>query len=201
MPLSTRTAAAVALALLSGLPASFAAPDADLVNDPKRVVSTLGFSFLPPEGPSWSEQFETHQITYLKKTDPSLVSFYTAAVEGRLRSSLTTKDELVAFVRSKKDQWGDGARFSSISTSFQVEEKNDSCVRYRLSAHDRDAKNKGKHELLEMRTVGRFCTHPHDKGAGVDVFYSVRHVPAFDPKNLVSEGEAFLQSLRFEKTR
>ncbi len=201
MPLITRIAAVVGLALLSGPPASVTAPDAGLPNDRRRVVSTLGFSFLPPQGPSWSEQFETHQITYLKQTDPSLASFYAGAVEGRLRSSLTTKDELVAFVRSKKDQWGDGDRYSSISTSFQVEEKNDSCVRYRLSAHDRDAKNKGKREFLAMQAVGRFCTHPQNKRAAVDVFYSVRHVPSFDPKDLISEGETFLQGLEFEKAR
>lgn len=167
----------------------------------QRVVSTLGFSFVPPQGPNWSEQFGKNQSTYLKKTDPAIVSFYAGALEGKLRSQLTDKDALVAFVRSKKDQWGNDSRYSNISTSFQIEEKNDSCVRYRMAAHDRDAKNKGSNPFLLMQAVGRFCVHPQDRANAVDMFYSIRHVPIFDPGKLSTEGETFVQSLAFEKPR
>ena len=166
-----------------------------------RIFSTLGFSFLPPQGTNWREQFGKNEITYLKQTDPRAVSFYVGAIEGKLRSALLSKEALIAFVRSKKDQWGNDGRYANMSSSFQIEDRNDSCVRYRLSAHDRNAPNRGSHEFLLMQVTGRFCLHPQSRETAVDIYYSARHVPRFDPKGLTIEGEEFLQSLQFSAQR
>ncbi len=167
----------------------------------QRISSTNGFSFQPPQGDNWLEEFGKNQITYLKQTDPRKVSFYVGAVEGKLRARPSTKEDLVAFVRSKKDVWGNDDRYSSTSASFKVEDKNESCIRYRLSAHDRDARNKSTHDFLIMHANGRFCLHPQDRAVAVDLYYSVRHAPTFDPKALMIEGEAFVQSLKFDKPK
>jgi len=167
----------------------------------ERVFSTHGFSFLPPQGANWLEQFGRNEITYLKQTDPRTVSFYAGAIEGRLRSTLSNKEALIAFVRSKKDKWGDDGRYSKVSSSFQIEDQQVSCVRYRLSASDRNAPNRGSNAFLSMRVDGRFCLHPQDKNVAVDLYYSARHVPQFDPKDLIDEGEKFLQSLQFSIPR
>lgn len=177
---------------------SLAALASSAESDSRRVFSTLGFSFLPPHGPDWKEQFENQQITYFKETDPGKVSFYMGALEGKLRSKLATKDDLVAFVRAKKDQWGTDGRYSDTSTSFSIEEGNDSCVQYRMKANDRNAKNKGDNAFLVLQAIGRFCVHPKDRSSAVDIYYSLRYAPAFDPTALIPEGETFVQSLRIE---
>jgi hypothetical protein len=163
----------------------------------QRVFSTDGFSFLPPQGSKWLEEFDKNQITYFKQTDLNVVSFYAGTLQGRLRSKLSTKKALLAFIRIKKDEWGKDARYFDTSSSFQIEDKNESCVRYQLSAHDRGAKNKAGHDFLLMHANGRFCVHPQDSSAVVDIYYSLRHIPQFNPKDLIAEGEIFLQSLQF----
>lgn len=170
-------------------------------SDGHRVISAYGFSFLPPQGSGWHERFENQQITYFKETDPAEVSFFMGALDGKLRSKLTTNDELVAFVRSKKDQWGSDGRYSDISVSFTIDNDTKSCVRYRMKAHDRYAKNKGDNAFLIMQSIGQFCVHPKDRSNAVDIYYSVRYVPSFDPKSLIAEGEVFLNSLRIQNPR
>lgn len=162
-----------------------------------RIHSSTGFSFLPPPGDSWTEKFGENEIIYLKQTDPEVVSFFAGALEGQLASDLEDKDALVTFVQARKDQWGNDGRYSNTTSSFQVDVLQGSCVRYQLSARDRGARNLGRHEFLVMTTVGKFCLHPEDPQAAVDIYYSVRHAPAFDPRAYVLEGEDFLRSLQF----
>jgi hypothetical protein len=163
----------------------------------ERVFSPRGFSFLPPQGANWREEFGTREVTYSKITDPQTVTFFTGAVEGSLRSALPDSASLLAFVRSKKDDWGNDHRYANTSATFDIEPDQQSCVRYQLSADDREARNRGSREALLMRVVGRFCLHPQDRAAAVDIYYSARYVPSFDPATLVNEGEAFLRSLQF----
>jgi hypothetical protein len=49
-----------------------------------------------------------------------------------------------------------------------------------------------------MDTRGRFCVHPQAPTSMVDVYYSVRYVPGYDPAPLLAEGVAFLDSLVIE---
>jgi hypothetical protein len=167
----------------------------------ERVLSTYGFSFLPPAGDEWTEKFEGGNVLYLKRTDPKRVSFFAGATDGEVRVPLATKEELASYVRLMKEQWGgDTKRYVNTSASFFIEGQDETCVQYRLSAHDRKAKNKGGHPFLVMHTVGRLCLRPHDRAAAADIYYSVRHTPTFDPKELIAEGEAFIRSLQFDAT-
>ena len=176
-------------------------PGAVPLTDRQRIFSTHGFSFLPPQQSGWLEKFEKHQITFLKETDSTTVSFYTQAIEAKFseHEAPSTENELVAFVRSRKDDWGpDKNLFTNQSSLIGIEESEKSCVSYRVSAHDRATKHKGDHEFLVLHTVGRFCLHPQNRTAAVDIFYSVRHIPNFDASALFDEGESFLKSLQFE---
>lgn len=164
----------------------------------QRVRSTLGFSFLPPPGRDWTEEFMGCQIYYTKKTDPKKVSFYAIAGDCKLDAPLNGKEDLVEFVRQKKNQWGTDGRFRVISTSFVHDAANASCVRYRMDVKDSGANNKGDHPYLLLKIAGKFCTHRRNPSSVVDLAYSIRHVPGYDDTAYSAEGNAFLDSLRFE---
>jgi len=164
-----------------------------------RVRSPSGFSFLPPPGKEWTEKFAGCQISYSKKTDPDKVSFFAIANECKVDLQPSGQEDLIAFVSKTKDNWGTDGRFTNISTSFLPEAGNASCVRYRMEVNDNGANNRGRHAFLLLKVVGRFCTHPDNPGPAVDMAYSIRHVPGFDASAYVAEGEAFLDTLRFEK--
>jgi hypothetical protein len=197
-----KTKASAAVFILVGALVTCAGQNAgrDLVplKDRQRVLSTHGFSFLPPQQSGWLEKFGKNEITYFKETDPAIVSFYTQAIEGEYPAAPSTEAELLAFVRSKKDDWGREGRYSDTSSSIAIEESEKSCVSYWVSAHDRAPTNKGNHEFLVLHTAGRFCLHPQTRSAGVDIFYSVRHIPNFDATALFAEGESFVKSLQFQ---
>lgn len=183
--------------VLSGWVMSAAASSPVPLQSRERIFSTNGFSFLPPQGSDWLEQFGRNEITFLKRTDLKAVSFVTGADEGSGCAKVSSKAELVALVRSKMDKQGEAGRLSNATSSYQVEDQQGSCVRYVLTAQDRKANNKGNHAFLLLRSVGRYCVHPEDSTRAVDIFYSVRHEPEFDPKDLVAEGEDFLKGLQF----
>ena len=164
-----------------------------------RVVSTQGFSFLPPPAPQWREQLRQDEVIYLKQTDPAEVTVYAGALDGKLGAKLDSREALLRFVREKKDQWGVPGRYSGTKTSFAIDEGAPSCVNYDLSTRDHHAKNAAEHDYLLMKVRGRFCLHPQDATSAVDLYYSVRHVPSFEPGALMAEGETFLRSLRFER--
>lgn len=161
------------------------------------IRSAMGFELLPPPGQHWSEQFDNNQLIFSKRTDPASVTFYAGAVATRLEAPFGDMRALLAFVRSTKDQWGDDGRFSDISTSFVPDSRPGSCVRYRMKANDRGANNRNGHAFLLVHTAGRFCTHPENPQLAVDMFYSTRHVPGYDPKDFHAEGEVFVDGLRF----
>jgi hypothetical protein len=165
-----------------------------------RINSTLGFSFLPPQGEGWTEEFGKSQIMYSKKTDPTIASCFAGALEIKLQAPLPDKKALAAFVRTKKDEWGTDGRFTDVTSSFLAEAQHASCVRYGMTANDHRANNRGTHEFLLMHIVGRFCTHPQNPNVAVDIFYSVRHIPGYDARSLSAEGEAFLRSLAFNSS-
>jgi hypothetical protein len=163
-----------------------------------RIRSTSGFSFLPPPGKDWTEAFEQNQIGYSKKTDPAIVTFYAGALEIKLPDALPDAQALAAFVKTKKENWGSDGRYTEIASSFLPEAQQPSCVRYRMAAHDHGAKNRGSPPYLQLLAVGRFCTHPQNPHAAVDIYYSTRHIPRYDASEFNAEGEAFLGSLALD---
>ena len=109
-------ALAAALALLIAACAAGSGDGAAAAGSPRadapatskaRVVSTEGFSFLPPQGPDWTEAMDGDRVEYTKTTNHDEVTFYAGAVDGKLDALLATPDALLAFVRAQKDQWGE----------------------------------------------------------------------------------------------
>lgn len=164
----------------------------------KPIHSSLGFSFVPPPGVDWTETFGKNMIGYDKKTDPAMVTFIAGALEIKLDAPLRDQAALLAFVRSKKDQWGGDGRFSAIDTSFLAEPGNANCVRYQMNVHDSGANIRKDLPFLIVQIAGRFCTHPVHPASAVDIFYTMRHVPTFDDAVFKVEGNAFLHSLRID---
>lgn len=164
----------------------------------KPIHSTLGFSFVPPPGVDWTETFGKSVIEYDKKTNPAVATFMAGALEIKLDAPLRDQAALLDFVRSKKDQWGSDERFSAIDTSFVAEPGNTNCVRYQMNMHDNGANIRKDLPFLIMQIAGRFCTHPAHPASAVDIFYTMRHVPAFDDAVFKAEGNAFLYSLRID---
>jgi hypothetical protein len=163
----------------------------------ERVYSTVGFSFLPPPGEGWTEEFGKSRIMYSKKTDPTVVSVFAGAEEIKLPAPLADTEALLSFVRKKKDAWGIDGRYTPVSSSFLAESQHASCVRYQMTVNDHGANNRGTHEFLLLHAVGRFCTHPRNPVIAVDIFHSTRHIPGYDASSLSAEGDAFLDSLMF----
>jgi hypothetical protein len=189
----------ITLSLLIATAACTKADASDIPSpSPARIRSPLGFSFMPPPGKDWRENFGANKVEYLKKTDPAVVTFYAGALETTLPAPLTDPAMLAAFVKARKNEWGSDSRYTDITSSFLPDPQQPSCVRYRMTAHDHGAKNRGSHPYLLMWAAGRFCTHPNNPNAAVDLYYSTRHIPHYDARALNAEGHAFLDSLALD---
>jgi hypothetical protein len=165
-----------------------------------RLRSTEGYSIQPPTGDDWTQEGASTETMWFKNTDVARVSFLTGAAEQPLASPLTDDDALLAFARKLTAMAGDdrSGRYSGLKTQYAIAADQPSCVDYRIESLDHGARNIGGHDALTMITRGRFCVHPDDRKAGVDLFYSIRHAPGVDIEAMTAEGEAFLRSLVFE---
>ena len=164
-----------------------------------RIQSTTGFSLAPPSN-LWKEEATNKAVLYHLKTDPSKATFFMGATEIRSPQALD-HDSLMSFVSSKKKHWGDDGRYTHTLEEFERENEQPLCVRYRLYARDTKAKNKANHSHMVLDSVGRICRHPEDSHALMNIYYSIRHAPDFNPTRLVSQGEIFISSLRTESTQ
>lgn len=173
--MNSRSARLISIALIAAV--AGCAPKKTAADTPirqaERIFSTTGFSILPPQGDGWTEDIGKNQVTYLKQTDPDMVSFYAGALEVPLSSGLADREALVAFVRSKKDDWGEDSRYSDTVSAFHIEEEQETCVRYSLSGKDQVASNLGTRAYLPILATGRFCLHPEDRTVAIDIYYSV----------------------------
>lgn len=164
-----------------------------------RIHSSNGFSFMPPQGDRWTEEWSDNQILYVRDTEDRTTSFYVGALEGLTRVTWADSSELLAFVREKKAQWGDPDRYVNTTSAFDIEVQHPSCVRYALKADDLGARNAGNASHLVLQGIGRYCRHPDRPDAVVDLYYSIRHAPDTDVGRFIAEGEAFLDSLLFAR--
>jgi hypothetical protein len=159
-----------------------------------RIPSTAGFSFAAPAG-DWT--FDGNG-TWLKRADPAKVSFFVQADGGPLG---TAADEatLLRIVReriSARSEDGSGRYSDTAIETVPVPDQ--PCVRYRVSQQDHGANNAGRHDAMALLSRGVFCVNPDDRREAIDLVYSIRHVPGFDATKLIAEGDAVLDSLRYE---
>jgi hypothetical protein len=175
--------------------------DADPPVPAGRVRSTYGYSLQPPSGDGWTEHFGKNETTWGKKTDASRVTFVAGTDEHRTAAPLATDDALLAYARKMTAVAGDdgSGRYSGLTENHAIAPDQPTCVDYRIASLDHGAKNLGGHDALPMLTRGRFCVHPDDRTAAVNVYYSIRHVPGFEIGALEAEGEALLRSLEFDR--
>jgi hypothetical protein len=68
----------------------------------KPRISTLGFSFTPPPGIDWLEEFGDSSIKYVKKMNPSLGTFYGMANEFQTNEKFATPDSFKDWITKKE---------------------------------------------------------------------------------------------------
>jgi len=168
------------------------------INESKERKGSLGFSFMTPTGENWYEGFNPNSLVYLKKTEPSKLSFFAGATEVQFQSESKTDKDLLDFVKSYK-KIKNKSRFKNPTTDLTINKVNGIvCVNYKEQAEDHKAKSLGSHSFLIMTNVGRVCMEPKEKNKLVDIHYSIRSVPKLNIDNFVSEGNEFINSLVYK---
>lgn len=165
--------------------------------DRNPITSSLGFSFVPPEGNNWYEKFGEDQITYYKKINPSTGSMFGGAKEYRTQKTFAAPEEFRQWLSDRRNPQGTPSRYRTISAKYIIESKaGPFCVRYIEEYEDRGAKNFFGQTFLVLNNYGITCLHPQKPDSVVDIYYSYRHPPNNRSDSLMSEGESFVNSLK-----
>ena len=193
----TRLLLLSALLVVTGLmPANAEDIGTPLVNrDP--IISSIGFSFVPPGGNNWYEKFGEDQITYYKKINPSTGSMFGGAKEYRTQTAFATPEEFRHWLSDRRNPKDASSCYRTISAKYILESKTGPfCVRYAEEYEDRGAKNLFGHPFLVIMNYGITYLHPQRPDSVVDIYYSYRHPPDNMSASLMSEGESFVNSLK-----
>jgi hypothetical protein len=162
--------------------------------------SSLGFSFIPPPGGGWFEDFKENTVSYLKKTDPQKYTFFTGATEYRTKMSFETPDKYLDFIKNKKSM-GDSdnsPRFKNSQGHYElVPSLAPFCVRYKEHFEDHGANNLNGRKFMIVENFGLICLHPENPTVGVDIYYSERCAANEQNQTFRNEGEEFIKSLKF----
>lgn len=167
------------------------------IADRKPIISSLGFSFVPPGGNNWYEKFGEDQITYYKKINPTTGSMFGGAKEYRTRTVFATPEEFRQWLSGRRNPKDSPSRYRTINAKYILESKTGPfCVKYVEEYQDRGAKNLSGHPFLVLMNYGITCLHPQKPDSVVDIYYSYRHPPNNRSDSLMSEGESFVNSLK-----
>ena len=165
--------------------------------DRKPIISSLGFSFVPPGGNNWYEKFGEDQINYYKKINPTTGSMFGGAKEYRTRTEFATPEEFRQWLSGRRNPKDASSRYRTTSAKYFLESKTGPfCVKYVEEYQDSGAKNLFGHPFLVVMNYGITCLHPQKPDSVVDIYYSYRHPPDNRSDSLMSEGESFVNSLK-----
>jgi hypothetical protein len=178
---------------------SFAASNIDrvpLVNREPRI-SSLGFSFIPPPGTNWLEEFGENQITYIKKMEPIDGTLFGTVTELQTQQTFPTPDALKHYITNKRKSNTTPPRYANTKTSYSLQPGiAPFCVRYLEQFEDWGAKNLYGRSFLVIMNHGLICLHPDNPKVLVDIYFSYRYPPDNKDKKLISEGEELINSLK-----
>ncbi len=165
--------------------------------DRKPRISTLGFSFIPPPGTNWVEEFGEHSIKYIKKMEPIDGTLFGTVTELQTQQTFPTPDALKQYITNKRKPNTTPPRYANTKTSYSLEPRiAPFCVRYQEQFEDWGANNLSRRSFLIVVNHGLICLHPENPKVLVDILYSYRCPPANKDKRLISEGEEFINSLK-----
>jgi len=185
------------LLLATGLKTANAEDVGTPVVDRNPIISSLGFSFVPPGGDNWYEEFKEGRINYYKKMNPSMGSMLGGATEYRTKMTFSTPDEFRQWLASRRNPQDTPPRYRTRNAKYILEPQiGPFCVRYIEEYEDSEAKNLLGQKFLVLFNFGVTCVHPQSPDAIVDIYYSYRYPPDNRNSGLVSEGESFVNSLK-----
>jgi tetratricopeptide (TPR) repeat protein len=176
-----------------------AADPADLepLVDRNPRISTLGFSFVPPPGNGWSEEFSGQTLRYLKKMNPSEGTLFCVARDFHTQQMFPSPDALKELISDKRNPKTIPDRFAKSKASYSLEPGiAPLCVRYQEQYEDRGAKDLNGRPFLVVINNGLICLHPDYPTNAIDILFSYRYPPDNRNDGLISEGEAFINSLK-----
>jgi len=175
---------------------SCATDRAPLANREPRI-SSLGFSFIPPPGANWVEEFGENEIKYIKQIDPAISTLFGGATELQTQLTFATPEKFREYITAKRKPTESVPRFTNTKASYSLEPSiAPFCVRYKEQFEDRGAKNRYGRPFLVVFNHGIICLHPENPKVSVDIYYSYRYPPDKIDKGIMSEGEEFINSLK-----
>jgi tetratricopeptide (TPR) repeat protein len=124
------------------------------------------------------------------------MSITAAATPFTLR--FATPEEFLKYTKRYFESEPDRSRFSAVEVSVTLEPSlGPLCVRSRSKSHDHKAVNRvGQYLVVEIWNVT--CVHPAAPELVVSLAYHERYQPGEKPGDAQSDGERFINSLRFE---
>ncbi len=163
-------------------------------------AGSLGFAFMTPKGENWFQGFSDKTLMYLKITDSSKLSFFAGATEVPFDSKSKSDKALLDYIYSYKNDWGGNLdRYKNVQIELDlIKSLGVTCVKYKQTGEDHNAKNLGNNKFLVLTNVGRVCLQPTSKNMLVDIYYSSRALPGLDINSYTQEGEYFINSLVYK---
>jgi len=152
--------------------------------------------FTPPQGENWYEAERTKNglVAYGKKLSDPSDTFVAYAFVTDNNKSFSDVKEFLNFVKNERAQDKNASRFSIISEAQSLDEtKKERCVKYQYKGLDKSAAQKTR-ESIYLAAKGFTCQHP-SKPYIITIEYSERSKSPFSDAALVTEGEAFINSL------
>lgn len=168
------------------------------LNDRKPRQSTLGFTFVPPPGNNWLEEFKDDTVLYMKATSNKTNSFFASATEFHTKTPFPTANDFLNFVKSSRIPKTSSERFKNAQWQYKLDLNfAPFCVRYHEKYEDHGTKYLNKRKYLIVENFGLFCLHLENKEVGVNIYYSERYEEGYENLSLHKEGYEFINSLKF----
>ncbi len=168
------------------------------VRDHKPLVSTLGFSIVPPPGDNWYESHRNESLFFLKLGKYKTYLLTTKATELVLNKTFDRQKDFMKYVKKIKKIHPKTNHFSNASSIFTwADSTSPYCVRYQQDYEDHGLKNLKKNDYVKVRNIGLVCMHPDSPKVGIDISYLEKSVASAHPPSYEEEGEKFLGSLVF----
>ena len=152
------------------------------------------FEIMPPQGDNWFEgQRAAGFLSYGKYLDSRKHTFATSVHVSKIDEKFNDEKEFLTFIKTLRAADSNPIKFRNMSHEEVLDTKHGKfCTRYNLEGEEI---GKG---ILEM--IGYTCLHPKHPTLVVTISYSERTAGVKGNrvgKNIRSEGEGFINSLKF----
>lgn len=163
-------------------------------------IELPGFSFIPPHGEGWKLiRKKSNIVGFAKPFDRSPLNTFAAIAEVLpVSKSIDSLEEFLFYVKvnhTHDTKSPDRFEFTDYKGK-QAPELGSYCVRYEVSAKDLKVRDQEGHPML-IRNIGYACLHPDSKKHLIDIWYSTRTSISLILDQRLTEGERFIDSIKF----